>query len=91
MYDPRDAAVWRRHLDIPQDPLPFDVESVKATGPEKRRTSVTVIRRLKCSTCRQRVALVLADDANQVMRRHYRMTHGGRSLLCSGSDQPEVA
>ena len=90
MIDPRDAAIHRRHGSIMQDPLPLDIEPVRATGPEKRRTTVKVVGRAECPTCHQKVALVLSKDNGRVIRRHYRITSGGRPLLCSESDQPVI-
>lgn len=85
MSDPF-ADVRRRHPDIPQDPLPVDLETSTAGEPTKQR-GVKSVRYAECPDCTKDkpTGVVRNDDGSEVFRPHNKVLTTGRRIRCSGS------
>lgn len=87
MADPH-ADVKRRHPDIPQDPLPFELPSSSSGEPAKARAKASV-RYAKCPRCTKEkpTGVVRADDGSEVFRDHNKVLASGRRIRCNGSGE----
>lgn len=85
MTDPF-AAVKRRHPDIPQDPLPVEVEPERAGEPVSHKGRKSV-RYAMCPYCLKDkpTGVVRNEDGDEVFRAHNKVLSTGRRIRCSGS------
>lgn len=84
-------AIKRRHPDIPQDPLPLEVEpSSPVSKDESKPRPAASVRFAKCPKCLadKETGVIRRPDGAEVFRDHNKTLGKGRRIPCPGSGLP---